>query len=130
MARPSPLFAMMTALAGAALPLGGCNVGPMLTISGSVTAGSLIVTGKTPEDHLAGWLTGMDCSSVRFEQRRPWCIPHGEPPGPPPFCTRSIGSIDCWTAPPAGAPLRGVADPGPFPEPPPGLPGRPWGSPG
>jgi len=120
----------MAVLLTAALSLGGCNVGPTLTITGSVTAGSLIVTGKTPEDHLAGWLTGMDCSAVRYERRRPWCVPHPGPPPETPFCTRSIGSIDCWTTPPAGAPGRGVADPGPFPQPPPGEPPRPWGSPG
>lgn len=73
---------------------------------------SLVVTGKTPVDHLAGWASGQDCSAVRLERRGPWCVP---PPGPPPpdrFCTRSLGGVDCWTVPPPGGPQRGVADRG------------------
>lgn len=126
MARPpAPVLLLF-----AGLVLGGCNVGPTLTVSGAVHAGSLIVTGKLPEDHLFGWLTNQDCSAVRVERRGPWCVPHPGPPPPPPFCTRSIGSVDCWATPPPGAPLRGVADPGPFPEPPPFLAPPPSRGPG
>jgi hypothetical protein len=105
--------AMMAALAS--LALAGCNdIGPTLTITGSIAAGTLIVTGKTPQDYVAGWITGMDCSSVRYEQRRPWCVPHAGPPPDPPYCTRTLGSVDCWATPPPGAPARGVADPARF----------------
>ena len=97
----------------------------MLTVSGAVHAGSLVATGKLPEDHLAGLLTGMDCSAVRYEQRRPWCIPQPGPAPQPPYCTRSLGAVDCWATPPPGA-ARGVADPPAVAE---GVTPRPWGSP-
>ena len=34
------------------------------------------------------------------------------PPSPPPFCTHSLGTVDCWSNPAAlnGPPARGVAD--------------------
>jgi hypothetical protein len=38
---------------------------------------------------------------------------------PPPYCTRSIGSVDCWRQPPLALPLpRGVADGRTVPVPP------------
>jgi hypothetical protein len=124
-----PLPAAVMAVLLLAGPMGGCNVGPTLTVSGAIHAGSLITTGKLPEDHLVGLLTDMDCSAVRFEQRRPWCVPHRGPAPTPPYCTRSIGSVDCWTSPPPGAPARGVADPGGLPAARLDEPLRPWGSP-
>jgi hypothetical protein len=113
----------------AMLPLGGCVPGSTLAVAAIAGGGGLVATGKTPVDYVAGWLTTQDCSAVRLEQRRPWCVPIPAAAPPPPYCTRSIGSIDCWTSPPPGAPRRGVADPGPFPEPEPGPPPRPWGAP-
>lgn len=48
-----------------------------------------------------GGLTGIDCSMVRLQQGRPYCNVHEPPPAPPPFCTRSLGSVDCWANPQA-----------------------------
>ena len=40
-----------------------------------------------------------------------FCAPLQPPPGPVPYCTRSLGPVDCWTRPPLAIPLpRGVAD--------------------
>ncbi len=122
--RKTRLVAGSAALLSAVL-LAGCNVGPTLTVAGAVHAGSLVATGKLPEDHLAGLLTGMDCSAVRYEQRRPWCIPQPGPAPQPPYCTRSLGAVDCWATPPPGA-ARGVADPPAVAE---GVTPRAWGSP-
>ena len=94
-----------------ALPLSGCALEQALAPVAIATGASLVFTGRTPVDHAAGWATGQDCSAVRWERHGPWCVTPPPPPGPPPFCTRSLGAVDCWTSPPAGAPLRGVADP-------------------
>ena len=119
----SLLLAMM-----AMLPLGGCVSGPMMAAGAAATGGGLVATGKTPVDHVAGWVLGQDCSAVRLENRRPWCVPIPTAAAPVPYCTRTIGSVNCWTEPPPGSPQRGVADPGPYPEPAAGLPPRPWGA--
>ncbi|WP_270938341.1 hypothetical protein [Falsiroseomonas oryzae] len=92
------------------VPLGGCldsSLGPAAVVNGA----SLIFTGRTPVDQVASLVTGRDCSAVRLERRQPWCAPPPGPPAPMPFCTRSLGGVDCWTTPPPGAPQRGVADP-------------------
>jgi hypothetical protein len=92
--------------------LGGCEAalgaasGPSLVLGGA----SVVLTGRTPVDHVASLATGRDCSAVRLERGQAWCAP---PPRPPPasvYCTRSLGAADCWTAPPLGA-GRQVADP-------------------
>ena len=100
---------MLTAL----LALPGCALEPAIGPAAVVSGVSLAITGKTPLDHVASLATGEDCSAVRYERRGPWCLPHPGPPPPLPYCTRSLGSVDCWTVPPPGAALRGVADPGP-----------------
>lgn len=72
----------------------GC-VEPMLGPAAVVSGASLVVTGRTPVDHVAGWVSGMDCSAVRLERRGPWCVAD-RPPEPQPICARTIGSVDCW----------------------------------
>jgi len=105
-ARSVLLPACLPVLLGACVP--EAALGPGAALGGA----SLVLTGRTPVDHVASWATGRDCSAVRLERREPWCAPPPAPPAPPPFCTRSLGGVDCWTRPPAGsAPQRGVADP-------------------
>jgi hypothetical protein len=98
-----------------ALPaLAGCQIGPTVAAtSGPIlvaSGASLVLTGRTPVDHVASWVTGRDCSLVHVERREAWCAPPAAPPAPQAFCTRSLGAVDCWTAPPSGA-ARPVADP-------------------
>ncbi len=76
------------------LPLGGC-IEPLLGPAAILSGASLVVTGRTPVDHAAGWATGMECSAVRLERHGPWCV--APAPAPPrPVCARTIGSVDCW----------------------------------
>jgi hypothetical protein len=107
-----PLPPRILLLAPLLAPLGGCTPETALVPAAAFTGASLVFTGKTPLDHVAGWASGQDCSAVRWERHGPWCVPPPGPPAPQPYCTRSRGSVDCWTAPPLGAPLRGVGDPG------------------
>ena len=56
-------------------------------------------------------MTGIDCSLVRMQQGRPYCNTQEPPPERPPFCTRSLGTVDCWSNPQAlSGPPREVAD--------------------
>ncbi|MCX7931017.1 MAG: hypothetical protein N2588_00540 [Rhodovarius sp.] len=106
-----------------ALPLAACD-GPALVAAGAVHVASLTLTGRAVPDLAVSALTGRDCSLARLDRHLPYCgrAPDATPP-PPPFCTRSLGTVDCWAEgpPPASPAYRGVAD-GPSPA----GPGRPW----
>jgi hypothetical protein len=81
------------------LPLAGCGV---ITIP---------VIHRTVPDAVYSLWTGRDCSVVRLDEGKTYCRPLEPPPEPPAFCTRSLGSVDCWLDPATvpGHP-RGVAD--------------------
>ncbi len=61
---------------------------------------------------LSGCAAGTTCSVVRLAQGLHACTLEEPPPPPPQFCTRSLGTVDCWSNPDAlnGPPARGVAD--------------------
>ncbi len=55
--------------------------------------------------------TGRDCSIVRLDRGQTYCREKEAPPAPPPYCTRSLGTVDCWADPAAVPNLpREVAD--------------------
>ncbi len=105
MARMRPF---LPALALLLLP--GCD-GPAAVATVGVNVVSLAVTGRAVPDIAVSAVTGRDCSVARLDRRLPYCAARDDPPAPPPFCTRSIGSTDCWvTRPPAVPGQRGVVD--------------------
>ena len=106
--RRRPLFGGLACL----VLVGACGLEPLAVPAAGVSGASLVFTGKTPLDHVAGLAMRQDCSSVRWERHGPWCVPPPPPPLPTPFCTRSLGAVDCWTTPPETGALREVADPG------------------
>lgn len=62
---------------------------------------SVINTKKTLADHLATWITGKDCSTVRAQREGVWCV---DWPGPPPprqqvYCYASIARPSCYSQP-------------------------------
>jgi hypothetical protein len=73
---------------------------------------SVAVFGRGLGDVVVSGVSGRDCSVVRLEQGKSYCRPIETPPMPPEFCTRSLGTADCWSNPNAlnGQPVRGVAD--------------------
>ncbi|HEY4249955.1 MAG TPA: hypothetical protein VGM87_02075 [Roseomonas sp.] len=88
--------------------LAACEAAAPLAV---VAGGSVAVMGRTPVDVVASLVTGRDCSVVRLDRRQSYCAPTEQPPAAQPYCTRSLGSVDCWTVPPhAIPPYRGVAD--------------------
>jgi hypothetical protein len=78
----------------------------------AANAASVTVFGRAVSDMVYSGLTGKNCSVVRLEQGKSYCKPLEPPPAAPPFCTRSLGGIDCWSNPEGlnGPPPRGVAD--------------------
>ncbi len=79
---------------------------------------SVAIIQRTPPDAIYSLITGKDCSVVRLDQGKSYCRPVEPPPEPPPFCTRSLGRVDCWQAPgTVPGDHRGVGDsPGLTPE--------------
>ncbi len=79
-------------------------------------------------DSLVSAAMERECSVQNLNRGQPYCRPAAAAPEPPPFCTRSRGSVDCWRQPPlAQPPYRGVGDTpaGPPPE----APARPLAAP-
>lgn len=102
------MFARRSWLILPLLPLAACAPEPLAATAVALGGASLVFTGKTPLDHVAGWASGQDCSAVRWERHGPWCVAPSGPPPPAPICTRSLGAVDCWlprdAAPAAPAP--------------------------
>ena len=99
---PAPVRALLPSLILLALP--ACD-GPAAVATAGVNAASIMVTGRAVPDLLVSAVTGRDCSVVRLDRRLSYCAASEDAPGPPPYCTRSIGSVDCWVTRPAAIPM-------------------------
>ncbi|MBF0324329.1 hypothetical protein [Magnetospirillum moscoviense] len=62
---------------------------------------SVINTRKTMGDHVATWITGKDCSTVRAQREGVWCVDWPAPPSPPAqvYCYASIAKPSCYSQP-------------------------------
>ena len=79
------------------LLLAGCGDPTQATVIGAaVGIGSIAVFGRTPVDAVWSIATGRDCSIVRLEKGQSYCREPLPPPEEPPYCTRSLGRVDCW----------------------------------
>lgn len=105
------------------LPLAACA--EAVVPAAAVNVGALAVAGRTVPDLAVSLALGRDCSLAHVETEGVYCRRRPEAQAAPPLCTRSLGAVDCWNAPPAAsAPQRGLADgPPPAGEAPP----WPWG---
>src|SRR5215210_7676918 len=102
--RRAPLPLLLLLLLAACDPAGA-------GVATAVGLGSVAAIGRTPVDAVVSLAKGRDCSVVRLDRGQSYCRPEEAPPAPPPYCTRSLGSVDCWREPPLAIPLpRGVAD--------------------
>ncbi len=76
---------------------------------------SVVVFGRGIADLGISAISGRDCSIVRLDRGLTYCAARETVLDPGPFCTRSLGVVDCWSNPEAlPAAQRGVAD-GPAP---------------
>ena len=74
----------------------GCAAGQALV---GVEVASVAVFGRDVVDIGVSAITGRDCSVVRLDRRQPYCAAREQLPGQPPFCTRTLGNVQCWTDP-------------------------------
>ena len=81
------------------LPLTGC-IEPTGALLGA-NIGSVAVAGRGVGDIVISAATGQDCSIVHWEKHKAYCTAIQPPPEPPPFCTRSLGRVECWLNPEA-----------------------------
>jgi len=83
------------------LLLCACGATPeqMATGVAVVGVGSIAVIGRSPVDAVISAVSGKDCSVVRLDQGKSYCRPTEPPPEPPPYCSRSLGVVDCWSEP-------------------------------
>lgn len=92
---------LLMALAGCAETFGAMAGG---------TVGAIPVIGRTLPDVVVSAIVNKDCSVVRLDAGKSYCAPEEKPPEPPMVCTRSLGTVDCWSNPDAlGVPVREVA---------------------
>lgn len=93
--------------------LGGCGIAPGVLYGSMAGANavSVAVIGRDIADATVSLARGQDCSVVRLDRGQSYCKPVAGPVEPPAYCTRSLGSVDCWREPPETVPPRpGVAD--------------------
>lgn len=62
---------------------------------------SVINTKKTLGDHVATWITGRDCSTIRAQREGAWCVDWPAPPAPPQqvYCYASLARPSCYSQP-------------------------------
>jgi hypothetical protein len=95
------------------LPLAGCGWTDNLIafVGAGANVVSVTTIQRSPADAVYSWVTGRDCSIVRLDEGKTYCRPVEPEPEPPVYCTRGLGSVNCWQD-PASVPghPRGVAD--------------------
>ena len=62
---------------------------------------SIVVLHRGILDTLISTFSGRDCSIVYLDRGQSYCRTPEPPPSPPPYCTRSLGVVDCWVNPEA-----------------------------
>jgi hypothetical protein len=86
------------------LSLSGCGAGAWVEPTGAfaaANAAAIPVFQRSVPDMLVSVLTGRDCSMVRLDRGQSYCRAEEPVPEPPPYCTRSLGVVDCWADPDA-----------------------------
>lgn len=80
------------------LALAACD--PMTAAIVGVNAATFAMTDKTPADHVASWVTGLDCSLRQAADTRQYCRdPETKVAAAPLYCYRTIGKISCYNEP-------------------------------
>ncbi len=103
----SPLLPWLALLS--LLLLAGCEA--VAGVAAGVETASVPVLGRGVVDAGVSAVTGKDCSVVRLDGGQSYCAPREHQPDSPPFCTQTLGSVQCWSNPEAfGVLPHGVAD--------------------
>jgi len=83
------------------LLLAGCGAPPAQVVPAAAAfgIGSIAVIQRSPLDAVYSILSGRDCSIVRLDEAKSYCRPIERVPITEPYCTRSLGVVDCWLHP-------------------------------
>ncbi len=82
--------------------LGGCQAAVLPAAAfGAADLASVTTFHRSSFDLAYSAITGRDCSIVRLDKGDRYCKPKEAPPVAPPYCTRSLGVVDCWADPAA-----------------------------
>ncbi|MCK4939397.1 MAG: hypothetical protein KAR80_03820 [Rhodospirillaceae bacterium] len=73
-----------------------------------IDAALVMTTDKTIEDHVVSGASGKDCSTVRREQGRTYCVEDEANPAPKVTCYSSIGDVTCYSKPDENIPKEKV----------------------
>jgi hypothetical protein len=68
---------------------------------GALEATSVATFGRGVADLGVSAITGKDCSVVRLNKGQNYCAPRERMPDAPPFCTATLGTVQCWANPEA-----------------------------
>ena len=90
---------LLPALLLPALGASGCADAGIGLAAGGIA--SVAVLGRTPIDVGVSLATGKDCSVVRLDRGQTYCAPQEAAVTRPPYCSRSLGTVDCWANPEA-----------------------------
>ncbi len=88
----------LTALLILPVALAGCD-GPSQALAVGAAGASVAIFHRTPIDMIYSSATGRNCSIVNWDRGQPYCKRPEPEPATPPYCTRSLGVVDCWSAP-------------------------------
>ncbi len=91
--RPLLTAACLASLAG---PLGGCVAAAAL---GGAEAASVAVFGRDIVDIGVSTVSGRDCSIVRLDRQQDYCAPREHLPRTEPYCSKTLGDVQCWSDP-------------------------------
>jgi len=98
--RRIPFRIWLGALPGAVMLTGCGPAAPLAAQAGAaLTVGSVAAIHRTPIDAVYSAITGRDCSIVWLDKGESYCKSVEPPPPAPQYCTRSIGTVDCWSNP-------------------------------
>jgi len=64
-----------------------------------IDAGVIVSTDKTLADHLVSYQTGKNCSTVRTEQGRTYCVEDEPNPVATVHCYPTLGDVTCYAEP-------------------------------
>ncbi len=73
----------------------GCATAQPVAALLALEGASVMVFGRGVLDLGVSGLSGRDCSIVRLDRGQTYCAPN-EPMLAEPYCTRSLGTPDCW----------------------------------
>ena len=74
---------------------------PAATAVAAADISSIVILHRGIIDTLYSAASGRDCSIVYLDRGQSYCKAQEPPPLPPPYCTRSLGVVDCWSNPEA-----------------------------